>query len=331
MPDSSEIDPERLAGAGRPSACDRRAPRHRRTGAGISGGWRDPRPAARVDDGPDLDVAIEGEVDALSDVPGFEPEREGLFLTGRLELDGIKVDVARARAESYPTTRRPAGGTPGDHRRRTSHAATSRSTRWPSRSPEIGGADRPARRCRRPAGGPPAGAARALLHRRSHPGAAGGALRRAARLRARARHGEAARADRSIDRLGGPHPGRAAPDRRRGRSGSRAAADRRLGRDAGPRPGRARPGGRGDASRLRVPLVRLGGPGAGRDARHHEAAAPDPRARRRDPRAAVGDRPPGRTPGIRHSCWWPARSARNGSTAMPTSSGWCGSRSPART
>ena len=55
-----------------------------------------------VDDGPDLDVAIEGEVDALSDMPGFEPEREGLFLTGRLELDGIKVDVARARAESYP-------------------------------------------------------------------------------------------------------------------------------------------------------------------------------------------------------------------------------------
>src|SRR5207342_1703803 len=55
-----------------------------------------------VDDGPDLDVAIEVEVDALSDVPGYELEREGLFMTGRLELDGIKVDVARARSESYP-------------------------------------------------------------------------------------------------------------------------------------------------------------------------------------------------------------------------------------
>jgi tRNA nucleotidyltransferase (CCA-adding enzyme) len=55
-----------------------------------------------VDDGPDLDVAIEGEVETLSEVPGFELEREGLFLTGRLELDGIKVDVARARSETYP-------------------------------------------------------------------------------------------------------------------------------------------------------------------------------------------------------------------------------------
>ena len=55
-----------------------------------------------VGDGPDLDVAIEGEVETLSEVPGFELEREGLFLTGRLELGGIKVDVARARSETYP-------------------------------------------------------------------------------------------------------------------------------------------------------------------------------------------------------------------------------------
>jgi tRNA nucleotidyltransferase (CCA-adding enzyme) len=55
-----------------------------------------------VGDGPDLDVAIEGEVETLSEVPGFELEREGLFLTGRLELDGVKVDVARARSETYP-------------------------------------------------------------------------------------------------------------------------------------------------------------------------------------------------------------------------------------
>src|SRR5262245_50442257 len=50
----------------------------------------------------DLDVAIEGDPEVLSDLPGFNLEREGLFLTGRLEQDGEKIDVARARAESYP-------------------------------------------------------------------------------------------------------------------------------------------------------------------------------------------------------------------------------------
>jgi tRNA nucleotidyltransferase (CCA-adding enzyme) len=53
-------------------------------------------------EGPDLDVAIEGETEALADLPGFELERDGLFLTGRLERGELKVDVARARAESYP-------------------------------------------------------------------------------------------------------------------------------------------------------------------------------------------------------------------------------------
>jgi tRNA nucleotidyltransferase (CCA-adding enzyme) len=52
--------------------------------------------------GVDLDVAIEGDTEALSDLPGFEPEREGLFLTGRLERGELRVDVARARAETYP-------------------------------------------------------------------------------------------------------------------------------------------------------------------------------------------------------------------------------------
>jgi tRNA nucleotidyltransferase (CCA-adding enzyme) len=101
MPDSSEIDTERL-----PELVDHlpgvdllrriaaRVPAYL-----VGGAIRDL--LLGVDDGPDLDVAIEGEVDALSHVPGFELEREGLFLTGRLELDGLKVDVARARAESY--------------------------------------------------------------------------------------------------------------------------------------------------------------------------------------------------------------------------------------
>jgi tRNA nucleotidyltransferase (CCA-adding enzyme) len=52
--------------------------------------------------GADLDVAIEGEADALTDLPGFELEREGLFLTGRVVRDGLRIDVARARAETYP-------------------------------------------------------------------------------------------------------------------------------------------------------------------------------------------------------------------------------------
>ena len=53
-------------------------------------------------EGVDLDLAIDGDPDALAGAPGFELEREGLFLTGRLELGELKIDVARTRAESYP-------------------------------------------------------------------------------------------------------------------------------------------------------------------------------------------------------------------------------------
>jgi tRNA nucleotidyltransferase (CCA-adding enzyme) len=49
----------------------------------------------------DLDVVIEGEPEALAQLPGFEPERDALFLTGRLRLDDLHIDVARARAETY--------------------------------------------------------------------------------------------------------------------------------------------------------------------------------------------------------------------------------------
>jgi tRNA nucleotidyltransferase (CCA-adding enzyme) len=52
--------------------------------------------------GADLDVAIEGDPAALADMPGFTVERDALFLTGRLEQRGVKIDVAQARAESYP-------------------------------------------------------------------------------------------------------------------------------------------------------------------------------------------------------------------------------------
>ncbi len=53
-------------------------------------------------EGVDLDLAIEGDLEALAGAPGFEIEREGLFLTGRLELGQLKIDVARTRSESYP-------------------------------------------------------------------------------------------------------------------------------------------------------------------------------------------------------------------------------------
>jgi tRNA nucleotidyltransferase (CCA-adding enzyme) len=49
----------------------------------------------------DLDVAIDGDPEALADLPGFRLERDGLFLTGRLEQGDVKIDVAQARAESY--------------------------------------------------------------------------------------------------------------------------------------------------------------------------------------------------------------------------------------
>ena len=50
----------------------------------------------------DLDVAIEGAAEALSDLPGFSLERDALFLTGRLEQGDVKIDVAQTRSESYP-------------------------------------------------------------------------------------------------------------------------------------------------------------------------------------------------------------------------------------
>src|SRR5215204_7789935 len=53
-------------------------------------------------EGADLDVTIEGDANALAGFPGFELEREGLFLTGRLHVADVRIDVAQARAETYP-------------------------------------------------------------------------------------------------------------------------------------------------------------------------------------------------------------------------------------
>ena len=101
MPDSTEIDP-----AGLPEAIDAlpgidsvrpiadRVPTYL-----VGGVVRDLLMGA---DGVDLDIAIEGDPGALADIPGYEPERDELFLTGRLTVGDRKIDIAQTRAESYP-------------------------------------------------------------------------------------------------------------------------------------------------------------------------------------------------------------------------------------
>jgi tRNA nucleotidyltransferase (CCA-adding enzyme) len=101
MPRSTEIEPaqlpqriEALPGIEALRAIAQRVPAYL-----VGGGVRDLLVGL---EGPDLDVAIEGDVEALTDLPGFELEREGLFLTGRLQIDEARIDIARARAETYP-------------------------------------------------------------------------------------------------------------------------------------------------------------------------------------------------------------------------------------
>jgi tRNA nucleotidyltransferase (CCA-adding enzyme) len=101
MPGSSEIDPARL-----PDLVDALPGIEALRGIAeivpaylVGGAVRD---LLLGIEGVDLDLAIEGDLEALADAPGFEIEREGLFLTGRLELGELKIDVARTRAESYP-------------------------------------------------------------------------------------------------------------------------------------------------------------------------------------------------------------------------------------
>src|SRR3954454_1393300 len=101
MPDSMEIDPARL-----PQAIDAlpgidavrrigdRVPTYL-----VGGVVRDLLLGAN---GVDLDVAIEGDASALSELPGYEPERDELFLTGRLQVGDQRIDVAQTRAETYP-------------------------------------------------------------------------------------------------------------------------------------------------------------------------------------------------------------------------------------
>lgn len=54
-------------------------------------------------EGTDLDAAIEGDAEALAGIPGYTPERDELFLTGRLEAGDRVIDIAQTRAETYPS------------------------------------------------------------------------------------------------------------------------------------------------------------------------------------------------------------------------------------
>src|SRR3954470_8908657 len=101
MPDSTEIDQSRLPAAVNtlPGIDAVRRIAERVPTYLVGGAVRDLLLGA---DGADLDVAIQGAASALSDIPGYEPERDELFLTGRLEVGNRKIDVAQSRAETYP-------------------------------------------------------------------------------------------------------------------------------------------------------------------------------------------------------------------------------------
>jgi tRNA nucleotidyltransferase (CCA-adding enzyme) len=101
MPGSTDIDPGRLGERVESlAAIDQLRQIADRVPAYLVGGVvRDLLLGREVTD---LDVAIEGDAEALNDLPGFSLEREGLFLTGRLEQGNAKIDIAQTRAESYP-------------------------------------------------------------------------------------------------------------------------------------------------------------------------------------------------------------------------------------
>src|SRR3954453_3638149 len=101
MPDSMEIDPARLPQAiDALPGIDAVRPIAERVPTYLVGGVvRDLLLGA---DGADLDVAMEGDAGGLADVPGYEPERDEYFMTGRLAVGDQRIDIARTRAETYP-------------------------------------------------------------------------------------------------------------------------------------------------------------------------------------------------------------------------------------
>jgi tRNA nucleotidyltransferase (CCA-adding enzyme) len=102
MPDSMDIDPARLPPAvdALPGVDAARRIAERVPTYLVGGVVRD---LLLGSEGVDLDVAIEGGAEALADVPGYRPERDELFLTGRLEAGDRHIDVAQTRTETYPS------------------------------------------------------------------------------------------------------------------------------------------------------------------------------------------------------------------------------------
>ncbi|HEY6771998.1 MAG TPA: hypothetical protein VI035_06065 [Solirubrobacterales bacterium] len=100
MPGSSDLDPNRLNDrVDSLAATDQLHQIAERVPAYLVGGVvRDLLLGRQVTD---IDVAVESDLEALTGLPGFSLEREGLFLTGRLTLGDLKVDVARTRSETY--------------------------------------------------------------------------------------------------------------------------------------------------------------------------------------------------------------------------------------
>jgi tRNA nucleotidyltransferase (CCA-adding enzyme) len=100
MPDSMEIDPARLAQAidALPGIDAVRRLAERVPTYLVGGVVRDLLLGA---EGADLDVAVEADAGVLADVPGYRPERDEYFLTGRLGAGDQEIDVAQARAETY--------------------------------------------------------------------------------------------------------------------------------------------------------------------------------------------------------------------------------------
>src|SRR6185436_18110491 len=49
----------------------------------------------------DLDVVVEGEAAAVAAALGAEPRAHERFGTASVQVDGIRVDIARARRETY--------------------------------------------------------------------------------------------------------------------------------------------------------------------------------------------------------------------------------------
>ena len=283
-----------------------------------------------------LDLVVEGDAGALAGRLGAEVLEHERFATATVRLDGLEVDVAAARTETYAHPGRASRGQPGARRsRRTWPAATSRSTRWRCRSTGQP-PDRPLRRPGGPRREDAAGPARGLLRRRPDSRLARRPLRGAPRLRARARNRGAAppgptsaRSRPTAERpsccgsLPNRAPREASSCSRPGGWSSPVWGRRRRDRPRGARLGAARRSALGRASRRARPTRAAGGARAGR--RRGGDSLPRSRARPSEGgRARLG-------PGPRSTSPWRGRWARSGWTVSCSSGAGSSSRSTART